>query len=45
MSSLLQNVLEQLGWNDGMYIPVANEENKILEILLDKQFVFLSYSV
>ncbi|XP_077294255.1 coiled-coil domain-containing protein 39-like [Arctopsyche grandis] len=37
MAPYLNNILENLGWSDGMYIPVANEENKLLEQLLNSR--------
>lgn len=31
MNNNIDTVLTELGWNDGFRIPVANEENKLLE--------------
>lgn len=28
---LIEEVLTELGWDDGFHVPVANEENKRLE--------------
>lgn len=28
---LIEDVLTELGWEDGFHVPVANEENKRLE--------------
>jgi hypothetical protein len=27
----IENLLRELGWADGFHIPVANDENKVLE--------------
>lgn len=34
----IEELLKELGWSDGFHIPVANEENKALE--LEVCFIF-----
>lgn len=45
MGVSFEDVLDELGWKDGFRIPVANEENKRLEIEVriprKKRFFFL----
>lgn len=47
MIGIIDNVLNDLGWNDGFRIPIANEENKKLEeevrkfSFFNKKFFFI----
>lgn len=40
MVSAIEEVLSDLGWNDGFRIPIANAENKHLEEEVNNIFLF-----
>lgn len=41
MNANIDDILKELGWDDGFRIPVANEENKRLEEEVRSFFLFL----
>lgn len=39
----IKEVLKEMGWSDGFRVPIANQENKVLEEEVDIKFTYIKF--